>query len=129
VPKKQIRKAKELLKQPEKIIRRNKFLKHKSKTDYQLNQELIKKTEILLGVKGYYTNLTKSNRFIIKQYHFLWNIEKAFRISKSDLKMRPIYHFKINSIRSHILICFTALAVVKYMEIETGKSTQKSLDS
>jgi transposase len=123
--KKQINKAKELLKKPDKIIRRNKFLKVKSKTDYQLNQALIKKAKLLLGIKGYYTNLTKSNRFISKQYHFLWNIEKSFRISKSDLKMRPIYHFKTNSIQSHILICFTALAVVKYMEIKTGKSTQK----
>ena len=79
----------------------------------------------LFGIKGYYTNLEKSNRFIIKQYHYLWNIEKAFRISKTDLKVRPVYHFKINPIESHILICFMALAVVKYMEIKTGRSTQK----
>jgi hypothetical protein len=53
--KKQINKAKELLKKPDKIIRRNKFLKVKSKTDYQLNQGLIKKAKLLLGIKGYYT--------------------------------------------------------------------------
>lgn len=123
--KKQIKKAEELLKAPDKIIKKNKFLKHKGKTDYRLNKELIKKARLLLGIKGYYTNLTKSNRFVINQYHFLWNIEKSFRISKSDLKTRPIFHFKIKTIQSHILICFMALAVVKYMEIKTRKSTQK----
>lgn len=123
--KKYIKKAEELLKTPNKIIKKNKFLKHKGKTDYRLNKELIKKAKLLLGIKGYYTNLTKSNRFVVNQYHFLWNIEKSFRISKSDLKTRPIFHFKIKTIQSHILICFMALAVVKYMEIRTGKSTQK----
>lgn len=123
--KKQIRKAKELLKKPDKILKRNKFLKHKDKTDYELNRELIKKARLLLGIKGYYTNLEKSNRFIIRQYHYLWNIEKSFRISKSDLKARPIYHFKTEAIQSHILICFMALAIVKYMEIKTGISTQR----
>lgn len=122
---KKIRKTKELLKTPNKILKKNRFLKHKDKTNYEINQELIRKARLLLGIKGYYTNLTKSNRFVIKQYHFLWNIEKSFRISKSDLKARPIYHFQIKTIQSHILICFMALATVKYMEIRTGKSTQK----
>ena len=123
--KKQIRKAKELLKRPDKILKRNKFVENKDKSKFSLNKELVKKARLLLGIKGYYTNLEKSNRFVIRQYHYLWNIEKAFRISKTDLKVRPVYHFKINPIESHILICFMALAVVKYMEIKTGRSTQK----
>jgi len=123
--KKQIRKAKELLKNPDKILKRNKFVKHDDKTNYRLHRNLIKKASLLLGIKGYYTNLEKSNKFVIRQYHYLWSIEKDFRISKSDLKVRPIYHFKIKTIQSHILICFMALVVVKYMEIKTGKSTQK----
>lgn len=123
--KKQLKKAEELLKKPDKILKRNKFLKHKDKTDYKLNKELVKKARLLLGIKGYYTNLGKSNRFVIKQYHYLWNIEKSFRISKSDLAARPIYHFRVKAIKSHILICAMALAVVKYMEIKTKISTQK----
>lgn len=123
--KKQIKKAKELLKKPDKILKRNKFLKHKDKAAYALNRGLIKKVRLLLGIKGYYTNLEKSNRFVVKQYHYLWNIEKSFRLSKSDLAARPIYHFKRKAIQSHILICFMALACVKYMEIKTNISIQK----
>ena len=91
-----------------------------------LNTDLVAKTKLLLGVKGYYTNLTEvTNETIIDHYHSLWHVEKAFRIAKSDLAMRPIYHFKKQTIEAHILICFMALAVCKYMELQTGKSTKK----
>lgn len=123
--KKQIKKAADLMAQPDRILKRNKFVKHERKNSYKLNKELIKKSRLLFGIKGYYTNLEKPNRFIIRHYHYLWTIEKDFRISKTDLKVRPIYHFKINPIESHVLICFMALAVVKYMEIKTRRSTQK----
>ena len=39
--------------------------------------------------------------------------------------MRPIYHYKKQAIQAHILICFIALAVAKYMELKTKKSTKK----
>ena len=61
---------------------------------------------------------------IIDHYHNLWHVEQAFRIAKSDLQMRPIYHFKETTIKAHILICFMALAVCKYMELKTGKATK-----
>ena len=61
---------------------------------------------------------------IIQHYHNLWRVELAFRIAKSDLQMRPIYHFKEKTIKAHILICFMALAVCKYMELKTNKSTK-----
>lgn len=112
--------------------KRTKFLKLKNtKKDkkekvYELNTALIEKTKYLLGIKGYYTNLThETDKTIIDQYHNLWYVEKAFRIAKSDLAMRPIFHFKKQAIEAHILICFMALAVCKYMELETGKSTRK----
>ncbi len=107
-------------------LKRAKFLKPKGKSDYELNTELVGKTKLLLGIKGYYTNLTtQSNQTIIDNYHNLWHVEKAFRIAKSDLKMRPIYHYKEATIKAHILICFMALSVTKYMELKTGKSTKR----
>lgn len=124
---KQIIKAETLLKKPE-GIKRTKFLMNKDKkaTEQILNTDLVEKTKLLLGIKGYYTNLTEeTNKTIIDHYHNLWHVEKAFRISKSDLKMRPIYHFKEQTIKAHVLICFMALAVVKYMELKTGKSTKR----
>lgn len=124
---KQIAKAEKLIAQKE-GMKRTKFLmdKDKKKTEQVLNTELIGKTKLLLGIKGYYTNLTRvDNETIISHYHNLWHVEKAFRIAKSDLQMRPVYHFKKQTIEAHVLICFMALAVCKYMELKTGKSTRK----
>jgi transposase len=97
---------------------------------YELNTELIEKTKLLLGIKGYYTNLFKkdgalTDQDIINHYHNLWHVEKAFRIAKSDLQARPIFHRKREAVEAHILICFMALAVCKYMELKSGKSTKK----
>ena len=124
---KQIAKAEKLLEKKE-GMKRTKFLmsKDRKKTEQVLNTDLVEKTKLLLGVKGYYTNLTEeTNKIIIDHYHNLWHVEKAFRIAKSDLAMRPIYHFKKQTIEAHVLICFMALAVCKYMELKTGKSTKR----
>ena len=121
---KQLAKAEFILKTPSaaEIIKRTKFLKGK-KLGYELNQELIRKTTLLLGIKGYYSNCSNlADQEIIKHYKNLWQVEKSFRISKSDLKARPIFHNKQQAIEVHILICFMALALAKYIEIKTKKS-------
>lgn len=122
---KQIKKAEDLLKDPS-GMKRTKFIKAKNNAAYELNQVLKEKTELLLGIKGYYTNLgaEASDRLVVQHYHNLWRVELAFRIAKSDLQMRPIYHFKEKTIKAHILICFMALAVCKYMELKTKQSTK-----
>lgn len=123
-----IAKAEKLLKSPGRI-KRAKFITSHHET-YSLNTALIEKSKLLLGIKGYYTNLPKSeasDRFIIEHYHNLWHVEQAFRITKSDLQIRPIYHFKEKMIQAHILICFMALAVCKFMELKTGRSTKAIL--
>lgn len=70
------------------------------------------------GLKGYWTNLKAEIRpdEIIGQYHNLWQVEKAFRMSKSDLQERPIFHRKLERIRGHLLICFCSLLVMKETE-------------
>jgi transposase len=70
------------------------------------------------GLKGYWTNLeTRTKpREIIDQYHNLWKVEKAFRMSKSDLLERPIYHRKKKRISGHLLLCFSSLLVMKETE-------------
>lgn len=122
---KQIVKAHKLLSE-NKGLKRTKFLKNIEKTTQALNTNLIERTKLLLGIKGYYTNLTDiDNNTIIDQYHKLWHVEQAFRIAKSDLAIRPIYHFRKQTIEAHVLICFMALAVCRYMELKTQKSTKK----
>ena len=70
------------------------------------------------GLKGYWTNLKVKvkSREIIDQYHNLWQVEKAFRMSKSDLRERPIFHRLLKRIESHLIICFCSLLIMKEVE-------------
>jgi hypothetical protein len=83
-------------------------------------------------MEGYRTNLAAcpdgtpvTADFVIGSYHELWNIEKSFRMSKSDLRARPIYHRKRDSIEAHLTIVFAALAVTRFIEDRTGWSIRK----
>lgn len=123
---KQIDRARLVIDNPSKN-KRLKFI-HANNQKIELNQKLIDKTKTLLGIKGYYTNLEESiasNSTIIDRYHELYRIEQAFRISKSDLQTRPIFHFKEEPIKLHILICFTALVLSKHIELRTDMSIKK----
>ena len=123
---KQIDRARLVIDNPSKN-KRLKFI-HANNQKIELNQKLIDKTKTLLGIKGYYTNLEESiasNSTIIDRYHELYRIEQAFRISKSDLQTRPIFHFKEEPIKLHILICFTALVLSKHLELRTDMSIKK----
>ena len=105
-----------------------KFIKKTSKETIELNTALIEKRKLLLGIKGYCTDLSEnemSNEQVISRYHQLWHIEQSFRMSKNDLQARPIYHQKENAIRSHILICFLALIIEKYLELTTNLSLRE----
>lgn len=126
---KQIEKAKQVIESPSKT-RKTKFTKT-GKQQLELNEELIEKTRKLLGIKGYYTNLEETiadNRTSIERYHELYRIEQAFRVSKSDFQTRPVFHFKEEPIKLHILICFMALVISKHIEIKAGISIRKFLD-
>jgi Transposase DDE domain len=97
-----------------------------------VNRELEAKARALAGIKGYKTNLAATPDgepvtadFVIGSYHELWRIEKSFRMSKSDLQARPIYHRKRDSIEAHLTIVFAALAVTRWIEARTGWSTRK----
>jgi transposase len=68
------------------------------------------------GLKGYLTNTDLSKGEIIENYNHLWKIEKAFRISKNDLKIRPVYHRLQPRIEAHICIAFVAYKVYKELE-------------
>jgi transposase len=123
---KQIQRAEILLREPGKI-KKVKFLKTENK-EPSLNKELINRANALLGIKGYYTDLEESvanNETIIGRYHDLYKIEQAFRISKNDLKTRPIFHFKEEPIKLHLLICFMALVISKHIELSTNVSIKK----
>lgn len=128
--KKQILRAKQALTQPSKAIKRLKFVKSSTKESFEFNQKLFEKTKKLWGVKGYYTDQEQlTDQQIIEHYHKLWNVEKAFRISKTDLKLRPVFHQKTEHIIAHLLICFMALAIAKHWEFQTNNSINRIIKS
>ena len=127
---KQIKKAEEFVAKKS-SGKRTKFVKKLSKEVVELNEPLIEKHRLLLGIKGYCTDIPElnlPNTEVIARYHNLWKVEQSFRMSKSDLETRPIFHYKENSIRSHILICFVALIIEKYLELSTNLSLLKIRD-
>lgn len=105
-----------------------KFLSVKMKEKH-LNLTLIDKARALAGIKGYVTNLTIPDEQVIAYYHQLWHVEKSFRMSKSDLKARPIFHHKRDSIEAHLTIVLAALAVVRTIEARTGVSIKRFVNT
>jgi len=82
-----------------------------------LNEEKIKEDEAWDGLKGILTNnTTLSNEELIHQYTNLWQVEESFRITKHDLKIRPIYHWKPSRVKAHLAISFMAYTLVRHLE-------------
>ena len=97
-----------------------KFLKITGDATVEVNQEKIEREKLWDGLHGVMTNhpdLTPEQ--IIQQYHGLWQVEQCFRISKYDLKIRPIFHWTPQKIKAHIAICFMALTCVRYLHYRT----------
>ena len=106
-------------------VKRNRFLQLSGGTK-KVNRALEAKARALAGLKGYVTNLPNVDaEFVIGAYHRLFQIEKSFRMSKHDLKARPIYHHKRESIDAHLTIVFAALAISRWIEDTTGWTVKK----
>jgi transposase len=105
-------------------IKRNRFLKING-AKREINEVLVDEARRKAGIKGYVTDLDIHAQQVIAAYHNLFQVEKSFRMSKSDLKARPIFHHKRDSIEAHLTIVFTALAVARYIERATGVSISK----
>jgi transposase len=94
----------------------NKYLKLEGEVSIKIDYEKYKKDSEWDGLKGYITNSKLSNKKIAENYGNLWHIERAFRMSKTDLRIRPIYHHLRGRIEAHICISFTAYTVYKELE-------------
>lgn len=94
----------------------NKYLTLTGKMKVKINYKQFYTDKQWDGLKGYITNTKLKPETIIAHYSNLWLIEKAFRISKTDLRIRPIYHHKRNRIEAHLSIVFAAYAVYKELE-------------
>ena len=93
-----------------------KYLKVEGKSQVALDEEKIASDERWDGLHGVVTNANLSGVQILSKYNDLWNVEAAFRVTKHDLKVRPVFHWKPRRITAHIAICFTAYALTKHLE-------------
>jgi transposase len=94
----------------------NKFLDISDNVKVVINQEKIQEDEKWDGLKGYITNTSLSAKDVYEQYNGLWVVEKAFRITKGTLEIRPMFHFTPRRIEAHVCICFVAYKVYKELE-------------
>lgn len=112
----------------------NKFLEISKDIEVVINEEKIAEDCKWDGLKGYITNTDLDAERVIAEYHGLWVVERAFRVSKGTLEMRPMFHFTERRIEAHVCICFIAYKVYKELERliainKIGMSVDKVLDA
>jgi len=91
--------------------------------DRVLDEAGLARAQSLVGLKGYVTNVPTTVMAageVIARYHELWRVERSFRMSKSDLRARPMFHRTRDAIEAHLTIVVTALAVAHNIQERTG---------
>jgi transposase len=90
--------------------------------------DLVKRAQDLAGLKGYVTNIgaqALDGEHVVAAYHDLYQVERSFRMTKTDLAARPVFHRLRDSIEAHLTIVFAALAVSREAQARTGVSINK----
>ncbi len=111
----------------EKAARTPRFVKT-SNGARSLYEAALARARRLVGLKGYATNLPASvmpAAEVIASYHSLWQVEASFRMTKSDLRARPVFHHERDAIEAHLTLVTTALAVSRHLQDATGLSIKK----
>jgi transposase len=111
----------------------NKYLKLDGEIKVLIDEEKFNDDAKWDGLKGYATNTALDKQTVLEYYKQLWQIEKTFRITKTDLKIRPIYHYKKRRIEAHICIAFVACKLYKELERQlklksSDLSAEKAID-
>ncbi|MDO5535827.1 MAG: IS1634 family transposase [Propionibacteriaceae bacterium] len=111
----------------EKAARTPRFVKTKNGA-VSLDETALARARRLVGLKGYVTNMPATVMpagEVIASYHDLWQVEASFRMSKTDLRARPVFHHTREAIEAHLTIVFTALAISRHLQDVTGLSIKK----
>ncbi len=94
-----------------------KYITITGETKININEEKIKQAEHWDGLHGVITNIKDIHaKELLSHYKGLWQVEETFRISKHDLRMRPIFHWTPKRIKAHIAICYMALSCIRTLE-------------
>lgn len=95
-----------------------------------LDQASLDRAKSLAGLKGYVTNIPANimpAAEVISSYHDLWHVEASFRMSKTDLRARPIFHHNRDAIEAHLSIVFAALALARTLQARTGLTPRNAI--
>ena len=103
----------------------NRFLTLQGETTVTIDQDKIAEDARLDGLKGYVTNSKIKDEEVAENYRNLHFIERAFRMNKTDLAIRPIYHRLFNRIEAHVCICFTAYTILLELERTLAKTADR----
>jgi len=106
----------------ERAVKSTRFVKTHA-GDRVLDEASLARAQSLVGLKGYVTNLditAMTAAEVIAKYHDLWKVERSFRMSKTDLQARPMFHRTREAIEAHLTIVFTALAVAHCIQERSG---------
>ena len=99
-----------------------------SKGTPMLDEASLARANKLIGLKGYVTNIPVTSmtaQQVVDSYHDLWHVEQSFRMSKHDLRARPIFHHDAETIDAHLTIVFAALAVARQLQHQSGLSIKR----
>jgi Transposase DDE domain len=108
-------------------LKRDRFVKV-ADADPSVDWELVERAQQLAGLKGYVTNIgldSMDGERVVAAYHDLYQVERSFRMAKSDLAARPVFHRLRDSIDAHLTVVFAALAVSREAQARTGLSINK----
>ena len=82
------------------------------------------------GFFGFYTNNgSMNNKQIVLTYQMLWRIENSFRVLKSTLDLRPVYHWTEKRIQGHIMICFLSLYMLRAIEYKINRQEKLNIST
>jgi len=102
-----------------------KYIKSKDKANVEIDLDKVAKDAQWDGLHGVFTNITNFDpQQILEHYRGLWQVEESFRISKHDLRMRPIFHWTPHRIKAHIAICFMAFSLIRTLQFKLRKEYQ-----
>ena len=98
------------------------------KGDQVLDEASLARARSLVGLKGYVTNIPSrlmDAGEVVSSYHELWHVEQSFRMSKHDLRARPVFHHTRDAIEAHLTVVMAALAVARHLQETTGISIKR----
>ena len=109
-----------------------KYLTVDGDVQIRVNEEKLEREALWDGLHGVFTNVKQEEmdaETILAQYHGLWQVEESFRITKHDLRVRPVFHWSAKRIRAHIAICFVAFSLIRFLQHRIKKESGESFSA